>query len=151
MKKFYYTFGSSVDFPFQNGWVVIHAENITKAHEIFRKHFPDRHENCLNCSFYYTEEKWNTINANSWKGYKCYGEYWETGIVHHAIMLCLVSKNWKMPKYVLTYGEGECDDLLDCVAEKTFKEYKQTQDDNDIQLLNYTWYGEVEVVGIEQK
>ena len=73
MDKFFYTFGSSMKFPYQNGWVEVHAENWHEAHEKFSNRFPDRHPDCLNCSFFYGEEAWKKMDqGHTWKGYKCY-------------------------------------------------------------------------------
>lgn len=58
-QKFYFTFGSNEKFPYPNSYLVVIAENEKQACEVFRKHFPDRHENTLNCSFVYTENEWN--------------------------------------------------------------------------------------------
>ncbi len=48
-----FTFGSSEKFPFQMGYVSIIAPSLKEAIAEFRRHYPDRHENCLNCSDYY--------------------------------------------------------------------------------------------------
>lgn len=73
MNKYFYTFGSDSDFPYQNGWIEIHAESWTKAHEKFRNRFPDRHPNCLNCSFFYDEKHWYEMDPeHTWRGYHCY-------------------------------------------------------------------------------
>lgn len=72
IKKFYYTFGSDELFPYQNGWVIVFAREWEEAHKIFRSHFPDRTENCLNCASYYDEKQWSQIPEKTWHGYKCY-------------------------------------------------------------------------------
>lgn len=73
MKTFFYTFGSNEKFPYQNGWVEVHATDWNEAHEKFRARFPDRHPNCLNCAFYYDEEQWHRIDPeHTWHGYRCY-------------------------------------------------------------------------------
>lgn len=40
MNKFFYTFGSDEKFPYQNGWVEVHAADWNEAHEKFRARFP---------------------------------------------------------------------------------------------------------------
>lgn len=57
-KPFYFTFGSSLNFPYQNGYVIVWAKNLNEATEIFEAKYPNKRQNCLNCSFYYTEEQW---------------------------------------------------------------------------------------------
>lgn len=73
MNRFFYTFGSDSGFPFQNGWVEVHASDWNEAHEKFRARFPDRHENTVNCSFFYSEEQWHRMDPeHAWHGYRCY-------------------------------------------------------------------------------
>lgn len=72
MNKFFYTFGSDEKFSYQNGWVEVHAANWEEVHEKFRAHFPDRHSNCLNCAFFYSEEQWRQMDPeHKWHGYSC--------------------------------------------------------------------------------
>lgn len=73
MNKYFYTFGSDPKFPYQNGWVEIHADSWEKAHEKFRAKFPDRHQNTLNCAFFYDEKRWAEMNPEQiWHGWKCW-------------------------------------------------------------------------------
>ena len=59
MKKFYFTFGSSKNYPHQGGWVEIHAKDMREAVKLFRSHYPDKDPGVLNCADYYTEEEFN--------------------------------------------------------------------------------------------
>lgn len=71
MNSYYYTFGCSDGFPYKNGWVVVKATSWEEAHQKFRARFPDRHENTLNCSFFYDEEKWAQMDPeHRWTGWK---------------------------------------------------------------------------------
>ena len=73
MNRFFYTFGSSLDFPYQCGWVEVRAGSWQEAHCKFRARFPDRHEGTLNCSFFYDEGQWNIMSpATNWNGCKCH-------------------------------------------------------------------------------
>lgn len=58
MSSYYYTFGSAPGFPYRDGWVEVKADSWDEAHRKFRARFPDRHENTLNCAFFYDEEQW---------------------------------------------------------------------------------------------
>ena len=58
MSNYYYTFGCSPGFPYRDGWVIVKAASWEEAHQKFRDRFPDRHEDTLNCSFFYDAEKW---------------------------------------------------------------------------------------------
>lgn len=54
MNLYFYTFGSDPGFPYQNGWVEIHATSREDADRKFRAWFPDRsgHEGIMNYAFY---------------------------------------------------------------------------------------------------
>lgn len=72
-KRYFYTFGSDEKFPYQNGWVEVHAAGWNEAHAKFRARFPDRSHNCLNCAFFYDEVKWHQMDPeHTWHGYHCY-------------------------------------------------------------------------------
>lgn len=51
-----FTFGSSEQFPFQMGYVSITAPSVKEAIAEFRRNYPDRYEDCLNCADYYYKE-----------------------------------------------------------------------------------------------
>mgnify|MGYP000894744336 FL=1 len=63
LKTYFFTFGSSEQFPFQCGWVEVLAPNMVAAQQIFRIYYPDivdypdRTEGVLNCANYYTEDE----------------------------------------------------------------------------------------------
>ena len=60
-KKFYFTFGSSNKFPYQNTYLVVVARDKSSAYEGFRIKYPDRDSKhpCLNCSGVYDEQTWD--------------------------------------------------------------------------------------------
>lgn len=62
MKKFYFTFGNSYDYPYQGGYLVVNAIDRDDAIEKYRRKYPDIHENTVNCAFIYTENEWKNIN-----------------------------------------------------------------------------------------
>mgnify|MGYP006880065481 FL=1 len=45
-----FSFGSSEQFPFQGGYIIINASNKIAAVEEFRRLYPDIHPGILNCS-----------------------------------------------------------------------------------------------------
>lgn len=68
-KNFYVTFGSDKEFPYQNGFLTINAENERQANEYFQALHPNRAgSNCLNYSFMYTEEEWKNIYPKYYEG-----------------------------------------------------------------------------------
>ena len=76
-KKYYYTFGSSATFPFQNGWVTITAPSRNMADALYMELYPcPKGDPTLNCSFVYTEkefQKTNMVDGNL--GAKCHASY----------------------------------------------------------------------------
>lgn len=72
INKYYYTFGTSKDFPYQGGWVEVKAINIKVAHEIFRSYFPDRIKGILNCADYYTEEQFKETKMYETGNYRAF-------------------------------------------------------------------------------
>ena len=75
MKKFYFVFGSDPEFPYQNGWVEVHADDLKGAIAKFRTRIPDRQNGQLNCAFWYDEAEWaedSDISINGWFGGFCH-------------------------------------------------------------------------------
>jgi len=71
--KFYFTFGTDKQFPYQGGWVKVVANSRGEACEKFRTRFPYRNYNTINCAFIYSEDAFSkTIMA---QGGGCLGEY----------------------------------------------------------------------------
>lgn len=73
--KYFYTFGSDPGYPYQNGWVEVHATTREEADRKFRARFPDRpgHEGIMNFAFSYSEERWVEMNPEqTWHGWKCW-------------------------------------------------------------------------------
>lgn len=72
-KSFYFTFGSFEGFPFQNGYIIVYAENINDAARRFKEKYPnERDEEIINCSDYYGEEYWSEHVAGLYRGYEPY-------------------------------------------------------------------------------
>ena len=55
--KYFYTFGSSATHPYFGGWVEIEAENRKLADAAFRREYPDKIPDMLNCAGVYTEKE----------------------------------------------------------------------------------------------
>lgn len=64
MEKYYFTFGSWEKFPYKNTYLVVVASGFDDAVTAFRKKYPDVSHNCLNCSFWYNEEKWEKVKGD---------------------------------------------------------------------------------------
>ena len=52
MKNFYFTFGSWEGFPYQHGYLIAKADDLSSAIAKFREKYPDKHKNTVNCAFY---------------------------------------------------------------------------------------------------
>ena len=63
--KYYFTFGNSEQFPFQNAYLTIDATTEAAAIQEFRSHFPDIHSNTINCSFVYNQGEWDAVKNKS--------------------------------------------------------------------------------------
>lgn len=58
MERFYFTFGSGEQFPFQGGWIEVWAQDISTAALAFKKIYPnEENDSILNCADYYTEKQ----------------------------------------------------------------------------------------------
>lgn len=62
LQNFYFTFGSSPSFPFQEGYIIIKATTRDEAVDRFRHDYPDKNNSCVNCSFIYDETEWKEGN-----------------------------------------------------------------------------------------
>lgn len=54
-KRFFFTYGTSEQFPFIGGWTEVRAPSRRMAVDAFRAVHPDINENIVNCSFIYDE------------------------------------------------------------------------------------------------
>lgn len=61
LTKVYFTFGSDPSFPYQNTYIVVEGRTEKECLNIFRLKYPDRHKGCINCAFWYSEERWNEL------------------------------------------------------------------------------------------
>ena len=74
MSKFYFTFGSHSQYPYQNGYIIIEADSLTQATEYFKILFPNPDKPyLLRCAFYYNEKQWEKATENHLMKY--YGTY----------------------------------------------------------------------------
>lgn len=58
MERYYFTFGSSEQFPYQNTYLVIIASDQSDALKTFREKFPDVGAGKDNYTFCFSEEEW---------------------------------------------------------------------------------------------
>ena len=65
MRKFYFTYGNSSDYPFRNGWTLIFAPDMKAAQEVFKAYHPNPSgdEHCLNCADFYDEEHFHSAGC----------------------------------------------------------------------------------------
>lgn len=88
MSKFYFTFGSSPTYPYQNGYIIIEAETLAQAIEYFKILFPNPDKPyLLRCAFYYNEKQWEKAIENHLM--KFYGTYRMVFTESDDIVCCL--------------------------------------------------------------
>lgn len=63
MKKYYFTYGTSEQYPFRGGWTLVYAPDINAATMVFRAYHPDVTEGILNCADYYPAEHFEKSEA----------------------------------------------------------------------------------------
>ena len=63
MKKYYFTFVSWTEFPYQNTYLLVAASDYSDAVRGFRKEHPDINPGCLNCSGCYDEKQWESAGG----------------------------------------------------------------------------------------
>ena len=66
-------------------------------------------------------------------------------LIKNAMMLCVGNRNWIMPKHVLVETVSGYGNLLADIAYTAFEKYKKEQEE-DIYLVSYSYYGDVEVM-----
>ncbi len=66
--------------------------------------------------------------------------------IKNSMMLCVGNRNWMMPKHVLVETNGRHGEMLADIAYTAFEKYKKEQQEDDIYLVSYEYYGDVEVV-----
>ena len=60
MQNFYFTFGSDPLYPYgRKDYVVVEADSLTIACQLFNLVHQPRHGDVLNCAFIYTEKQFN--------------------------------------------------------------------------------------------
>lgn len=78
MQKFYFTFGSSPTFPFENGWITINADCKSDACKYFTELYPNpKDKDIINCAFIYSEDEFKEtiMYENGNLGAGCHKEY----------------------------------------------------------------------------
>lgn len=73
MHKYYFTFGTSEQFPFCGGWVDVIAPSRSAAVRTFREKYPDVNEGIVNCAGIYTSDQFSRLEmANGNLGAGCH-------------------------------------------------------------------------------
>lgn len=63
-ENFYFTFGSSSQFPYQSCYMIVRAYDINAAARKFQMKYPNRYDSdVLNCADYYNQKRWDEIIA----------------------------------------------------------------------------------------
>ena len=69
-KIYYFTFGSSEEFPYtREQYIIVKAQDIREAAKKYKKKYPSRYnENILNCADYYSQKAWDERVKEYYKG-----------------------------------------------------------------------------------
>lgn len=129
-EKFYFTFGSSTKFPYQNTYLIVVARNELNAREGFRMKYPDRDPNkpCLNYSGIYNEETWNKYVSKYYPDQKpvdilfapnCYGESKDNYDDIYIYVPCPNNEEG----YIIYISEGTGDNILSEDIEEGYVDY----------------------------
>lgn len=66
-QPYYFTFGSSEQFPFNDGYIVVMAYDIKDAAKVFKAKYPNKQDSTvLNCSDYYSADQFRRIQAEGY-------------------------------------------------------------------------------------
>lgn len=85
MEKFYFTFGTSEQFPYRGGWVEVFAPDYHSAVKTFRERYPDVHEGIVNCSDIYNAKQFEQSEmADGNLGAFCHETLYYRGGTDHA-------------------------------------------------------------------
>lgn len=63
LHPYYFTFGSDPNFPYQDGYIIIHARGRHEACTMFNYLFGER-DGMINCAFIYDEKEWQKATPN---------------------------------------------------------------------------------------
>ena len=66
--------------------------------------------------------------------------------LNRAIMITVTCIGWKHPQNILMNATGSYGQLIKDIAHNAFEKYKANQNNNDLILLDYCYYGDVEVL-----
>lgn len=66
--------------------------------------------------------------------------------IKKAMILCIGCKSWNFPKHILVETDGKEGEYLDDIAKRAFEKYKMSQQNEDINLVTYNYYGTVEMI-----
>lgn len=69
-KNFYFTFNKDekTNLPYHDAYLIVRANNIYTALDLYQINHPNMHENIINCSFYYGFPQWEKEIKQHFKG-----------------------------------------------------------------------------------
>lgn len=63
LNNYYFTFGSDIEYPYQDTYLIIKSDNYYNARGIFPKIYPSRDvSGALNFAFQYSEDEWLNVS-----------------------------------------------------------------------------------------
>ena len=67
-------------------------------------------------------------------------------MVKNAMMICISCKKWNCPKHILFETDGKDGERLDDIANRAFEKYKDNHNIDNLVMIDYCYYGNVEVI-----
>lgn len=66
--------------------------------------------------------------------------------IKKAMMICVSCKDWNFPRHILLESENFTGERIDELALRCFEMYKTKAGLPDLELIDYTYYGDVETL-----
>lgn len=66
--------------------------------------------------------------------------------VENAMMISVGFRGSRAIKHILVQVDGEDGRFLTDIAKEALEKYKESQQNKDVYLIDYSWYGDVEVL-----
>ena len=72
-------------------------------------------------------------------------------VIKNAMMITVGHKDWSFPKHIILETDGKRGEGLDIIAKRAFEKYKKSQQKENIYLVTYNNYGDVEIFDNKSK
>lgn len=66
--------------------------------------------------------------------------------IERTMMISVGCRDWNSPKMIFVSTDGKYGKRLEEVAKEAFEKYKATQENKDIYMFDYSWFGDIEIL-----